>query len=123
MPALAFCADMLKHCDRYTGVLKTEPASGYDLRHTFRRTDGTVLTVMGRTSITGRWRLEGDILAVYDLFGAPVALKDGVTERPTEPVAAEEDRRIRGYRQLLSESLVRGDFRRHCDGRFAQRED
>lgn len=84
MPALAFCADMLKHCDRYTGVLKIEPASGYDLRHTFRRTDGTVLTVMGRTSITGRWRLEGDILAVYDLFGAPVALKDGVTERPTE---------------------------------------
>lgn len=101
LPALTFAQAMLRKCDRYTGPATSLPL---DLRHTFRRTDGSVLTVLGRTSAPAIWELTGDVRAVYDLYGRSVkrTLSGGKwrTQHPTEILYVVSGKPLTGIREI-----------------------
>lgn len=101
LPALAFAQAMLRKCDRYLGTVSTET---FDLKHDFRRTDGSVLTVLGRTSTNAVWEFRGDVERIRDLYGREVKFtcKDGVcqTESPEGILYIVSKERLSGIREI-----------------------
>ena len=101
LPALAFAQAMLRKCDRYTGTVTAAPL---DLRHSFQRTDGSTLTVLGRTSAAAIWELEGSVKALYDLYGREVKYSSRAgkirTERPTALLYVISQGKLAGFREI-----------------------
>ena len=101
LPALAFAQAMLRKCDRYTGQVTQTPL---DLRHGFRRTDGSILTVLGRTAAAAVWELEGEVDAVYDLYGREVKFSGASgkyrTLRPTEIIYVVSRQKLTGFKEI-----------------------
>ena len=77
---LALMQNLLRKCSGFEGVINEGAAKNYELRHIMKRTDGTYLTVLGRSSAPAVYKFKGDVKEVSDIYGRkiPFTAKNGL---------------------------------------------
>lgn len=74
---LGVCQRHLRQCDRFLGRIPGLPENDFDVAYSLRRTDGTILSVLG--SSAGNYDLEvgSPLLSVRDMFGREISPEGG----------------------------------------------
>lgn len=84
LSTLAAMQNQLRKCSDFVGVIDDPKAKYFDLKHRFRRTDGTWFTALGQTNSPRKWRLGGDIVSLNDVYGRDVKFtRDGDICQPS----------------------------------------
>ncbi|MDZ4199691.1 MAG: endo-1,4-beta-xylanase, partial [Kiritimatiellia bacterium] len=103
LQTLAVAQSHLRKCEEYLGLLTDLPVRDFDLKHSFRRTDGFHLTALGQLGEEVRFHLAGKIIRAEDIFGRelsitpngdlsvlpPVSIAFVISEAPLRVVRAE----------------------------------
>ena len=74
LQALAVVQNNLRKCDVYIGTLPDAKISDFDIRHSFKRTDGSYFTAIGKVGTPVELRLAGDIIRAEDLQGRELSI-------------------------------------------------
>ena len=83
LSTLAAMQNQLRKCSEFTGLIDDPKVKYFDLKHRFRRTDGTWFTALGQASSPRRWQLGGEIVSITDVYGRDVKfIRQGDICRP-----------------------------------------
>ena len=78
LQTLAAIQNQLRKCDTFTGVLPDAAVRDFDVKHSFKRTDGNYFTAIGKVDAKTILRLSGDIISAEDMFGRELKItRDG----------------------------------------------
>lgn len=77
---LAVVQNNLRKSDEFAGILPDAAVRDFDIKHSFKRTDGNYFTAIGKVDAKTVLRLSGDIITAQDMFGRELKItRDGVT--------------------------------------------
>eukprot|EP00831_Metopus_contortus_P024381 TRINITY_DN2126_c0_g1_i2.p1 TRINITY_DN2126_c0_g1~~TRINITY_DN2126_c0_g1_i2.p1 ORF type:complete len:550 (+),score=74.39 TRINITY_DN2126_c0_g1_i2:780-2429(+) len=78
---LASIQNLLRKCDRFDGFIVDPRLQYYDLKHQFRRTDGSYLSVIGRIGTPVEMRFSSPINEITDIYGRkiPFSIDKGIS--------------------------------------------
>ncbi len=71
---LATVQNNLRKCESFTGTLPDAKIRDFDVKHSFRRTDGNYFTAIGKTDTQTELHLSGDIIRAEDILGRNIPL-------------------------------------------------
>ncbi len=85
LSTLAAMQNQLRKCSEFAGVIDDPKVKYFDLKYSFRRTDGSWFTALGQASLPRRWQLGGDIVSISDVYGREVKFtREGDSCRPDQ---------------------------------------
>lgn len=89
LQVLAVIQSQLRKCDAYIGTLPDSKVRDFDIRHSFKRTDGNYFTAIGKVDAESVLHLGGEIISAEDMFGTGLKLTRGgnITILPATSVA------------------------------------
>ena len=83
LSTLAAMQNQLRKCSEFAGMIDDPKVKYFDLKHSFRRTDGTWFTALGQASSPRRWQLGGNVISLSDVYGRDVKFtREGDICRP-----------------------------------------
>lgn len=66
---LAAVQNHLRKCDSFIGTMPDAKIKDFDVKHSFKRTDGNYFTAIGKSDTKSDLQLSGDIISAEDIFG------------------------------------------------------
>ena len=71
---LAAVQNHLRKCDSFIGTISDSKILEFDVKHSFKRTDGNYFTAIGKSDTKSDLQLSGDIISVEDIFGRELTI-------------------------------------------------
>lgn len=73
---IANVQNLLRKCGRFDGLLQDQKLQYYDLKHQFRRSDGSFLTVLGRIGTPVEMRFSSRVNRIVDVYGRDIPFSE-----------------------------------------------
>lgn len=78
LQTLAAVQNQLRKCDTFLGALPEAAVRDFDVKHSFKRTDGAYFTAIGKVDAKTILRLSGEVISAEDMFGRELKItRDG----------------------------------------------
>lgn len=86
LQTLAVIQNQLRKCEEFNGVLPDGTVREFDIKHSFKRADGSYFTAIGKIDAKTTLKLSGDVISAQDMLGRELKITragDTATLSPT----------------------------------------